>query len=84
MTDQTRRNAMALTLNRLRTNDPASAYELLPALCQTDPIRELTDLAIHLAGAMANVLEQETGSRTAAAEAIEKQIAEPDTNRSTK
>lgn len=71
---QTRRTAMALTLHRLRNQDQATAYELLPDLCKPDPVTALMDLAIHFADATATVLETGLGSREAAAESLQQQL----------
>lgn len=76
MTDetQTRRNAMALTLLRLRDEDRAAAYELLPTLCKPDPVTALMDMVIHFADATAAVLEKTYGSNEAAAESLQQQL----------
>ena len=71
---QTRRNAMALTLHRLRDQDQAAAYGLIPTLCKPDPVTELMDLVIHFADATAVALEQAFGSKEAAADALQQQL----------
>ncbi|MGJ5831381.1 hypothetical protein [Streptomyces ossamyceticus] len=71
---QTRRTAMALTLHRLRNQDPAAAYELLPDLCKPDPVTALMNLAIHFADATGTALEAGLGSREAAAESLQQQL----------
>lgn len=72
--EQTRRNAMALTLLRLRDQDQAAAYELLPPLCKPDPVTALMDMVIHFADATAAVLEKAFGSKEAAADSLQQQL----------
>lgn len=76
MTDQTRtrHNAMALTLHRLRDQDQAAAYGLIPTLCKPDAVIELMDMVIHFADATAVALEQAFGSKEAAADALQQQL----------
>lgn len=71
---QTRRKVMALTLHRLRDQDPATVYELLPTLCNPDPVRALMDMVIHFADATAAALEAECGSKEAAVESLQQQL----------
>lgn len=71
---QTRRNAMALTLHRLRDQDQAAAYELIPTLCKPDPVTELMDMVIHFADTTAALLEKEYGSKEAAADSLQQQL----------
>lgn len=73
---RTRRNAMELTLHRLRTEDPAAIYDEVVSLCKPDAIQELIEMVIHFAEGMANVLEKECGSKEAAAESLARQLAE--------
>lgn len=72
--NQIRRTAMALTLHRLRDQDLAAAYELLPGLCKPDSITTLMNLVIHFADATAAALEAECGSKEAAADSLQQQL----------
>ncbi len=79
----TRRNAMELTLHRLRNPLDLPTYEesihgTIVRLCEPDPFGELMDLVIHLAGVVAAFMEGECGSREAAIKSLERQIAESD------
>jgi hypothetical protein len=65
---------MALTLHRLRNQDQAAAYGLLPGLCEPNSIITLMNLAIHFADATATALETGLGGREAAAEALQQQL----------
>ncbi|MCZ4510295.1 hypothetical protein O3Q52_19290 [Streptomyces sp. ActVer] len=73
---RTRRNAMALTIHRLRAEDQGSVYDEIIRLFKPDPIGELIEMVAHLAEGMANMLEKECGSKEAAAESLAQQIEE--------
>lgn len=81
-TGQTRRSAMELTLHRLTHQAEPDTYEesiygTLARLCPTG-FDDMAALIIHLADAMAAVVERECGSREAVIESLRQQLAETD------
>ena len=80
---RTRRNAMELTLHRLRNPLEPPTYEesiygTIVRLSEPDPVGGLIDLAIVFADVMATFMEGECGSREAAIKSLERQITESD------
>lgn len=78
---RTRRSAMELTLHRLTHQTEPDTYEgsiygTIVRLCKPTGVEDLTALVIHLADAMASVMERECGSREAAIESLRQQLAE--------
>lgn len=76
---RTRRSAMELALHRLTQTEPEtyeeSIYGTLARLCPAG-FDDMAALVIHLADALAAVVERECGSREAAVEALRQQLAE--------
>lgn len=82
MTDltPTSRTATELTLHLLNTPNgtDANAYDLITRLCPRG-VYDLLPLALHLAEACGALLERECGNRDAVIEALQRQLAEHDT-----
>lgn len=78
---QTRAAAIETTLHRLQHPNQPDAYEdsihgTLVRLCKPAGVENLMALTIHLADAMAAVLVKDCGSREAAIESLQQQLAE--------
>jgi hypothetical protein len=67
---------MELTLHRLTNNQPGAVYDEIVRLCTGTGAGDLMEIVIHLADAMAAVMESECGSREAAVEVLRRQLAE--------
>lgn len=74
----TRSKAIELTLHRLTATDPGAIYDEIVRLCKPGGTDNLMALVIHFADAMAAVTQRETGSKEAAIDTLQQQLAEAD------
>lgn len=80
---RTRRNALELAIHRLTHQIDPDTYEesihgTIARLCKPSGVDALMALVIYLADVAADATERECGSREAAIEALQRQLAEAD------